>query len=586
MDCPLLSKDVKEYVDVNDLENGLNQIMNDILIKMPNDPYSAIITHVKNFCSEGFYIDNVEFKSFINSEFKHYPAVVFELIYKGQRKVINYPLMLPNNSFVGNIIIGEDICDKLMVILKEALPILSSTSSCYYENIIAFEGNLFLSINSMEKTSIINNKTDEIIKTKVAKSLLTTLSFALHHGLYLIKYEGFKYLSYLDFYLDLKDKYGNMSRNKSKSKSSKKTITINLSESNVLNTSSKEEPKKSNTNVLNLNDILLNNDKITSLGIMIFKCGKDVSKVKYDKFFIIMDLSKHPKKQDIINVIKILQNSSKKILTAGKLGENGFRLNIEGSHFSPSDTINDTVKLVEEIIKEAQKDPIYSNSNIKLTIGIDCNSNSYYSEGTKKYDMDGMKKPPDSDELIEYYLKYIQDHSLISYFEDPLADSDITGWKKMIKKFSEKLPNVILSCKNIVSNNSSLKQHLIPSKMEEALKMINQARYEADEKGIQMSITNDPEKLMEEINNIKILPSCVGLSILNYESIGSFIDSYKTAALTKHAKTVIWENSVGFGKSSIVDLAFTLKADMIVLSGLNSKSGKIENFQNVLDYFK
>ncbi len=348
----------------------------------------------------------------------------------------------------------------------------------------------------------------------------------------------------------------------------------------------REESKKNSSKVIDFNSVLLNTEKTTNIGIMIFKCGKDVSKVKYDKFFIIMDLSKNPKKSDIISLLKILQNSSKKILTSGKLGENGFRLNLEGSHFSPSDTINDTVKFVEEIIKEAQKDPIYANSNIKLSIGIDCNANSYYTEGTKKYDMDGMKKPPDSDELIEYYLKYIQDHSMITYFEDALADSDIVGWKKMIKKFSEKLPHVNLSCKNIVSNNSTLKQHLIPAKMEEALKMINQARYEADEKGVQMNITNDPEKLMEEINNLKILPNSVGLNILNYESLGSFIDSYKTASLAKNAKIAIWENAIGYGKSNIVDVAFTLKADMVVLSGLNCKSGKIENFMNALEYFK
>lgn len=121
------------------------------------------------------------------------------------------------------------------------------------------------------------------------------------------------------------------------------------------------------------------------------------------------------------------------------------RLNPEGSYFSPNDTINDTIKLMEDIIKD-------TGESAKLSIGIDCNANNYYNDSTKKYEMDGMKQPPDSDQLIEFYFKYCTDHPLITYLEDPIADIDQIGWKKILLKFESK-PSICISAKNIISEN-------------------------------------------------------------------------------------------------------------------------------------
>jgi enolase len=87
--------------------------------------------------------------------------------------------------------------------------------------------------------------------------------------------------------------------------------------------------------------------------------------------------------------------------------------------------VNDSIKLIEDIIKD-------TGEGSKLAIGIECNANNYYNEQTKLYDMDGFKKPPDADQLIDYYLKFCTDHPLITFLEDPIADSDIEGWKKII----------------------------------------------------------------------------------------------------------------------------------------------------------
>ncbi len=125
------------------------------------------------------------------------------------------------------------------------------------------------------------------------------------------------------------------------------------------------------------------------------------------------------------------------------------RLNTEGSYYSPNDTVNDTIKLIEEIIKDLAEPG-------KFSIGIDCNANNYYIEGTNKYEMDGFKQPSDVDPLIDFYFKFVTDHPLITYLEDPIADTDIAGWKKLYGKFEGK--NMIISAKNMLKNFTFLKQ--------------------------------------------------------------------------------------------------------------------------------
>ncbi len=128
------------------------------------------------------------------------------------------------------------------------------------------------------------------------------------------------------------------------------------------------------------------------------------------------------------------------------------RLNNEGSYFPPNDNLNDVVKLMEEIIKD-------TGEAGKLSIGIDCNSNNYFNESTKKYEMDGFKQPPDADQLIDYYFKYITDHPLITYLEDPISSFDHIGWSKIYAKFESK-PNVKISGKNIVGDSLSQLKHV------------------------------------------------------------------------------------------------------------------------------
>ena len=121
-------------------------------------------------------------------------------------------------------------------------------------------------------------------------------------------------------------------------------------------------------------------------------------------------------------------------------------MNSDGSYFTPNDnSINDTVKVLEDILKDL-------NEGNKVTIGIDCNADNFYTDAAKKYEMDGFKTPIENDQLIEFYLKYCSEHPLISYLEDPMSMLDVQGWKKMLSKFEGK-QNFTISGKNIFNDN-------------------------------------------------------------------------------------------------------------------------------------
>lgn len=70
-----------------------------------------------------------------------------------------------------------------------------------------------------------------------------------------------------------------------------------------------------------LQNILSQEAKVPNLGFTIFKCGKSMnSKVKFERFMLIINNSSKMPKEDIMNLIAKLYASVKKILTSGKAG--------------------------------------------------------------------------------------------------------------------------------------------------------------------------------------------------------------------------------------------------------------------------
>ena len=204
----------------------------------------------------------------------------------------------------------------------------------------------------------------------------------------------------------------------------------------------------------------LNNTTIPDLGFILFKTGKEMnSKVKFERWILFFNNSKKLPYNELKDVFTKIYLAIKKFLTAGKAGEAGMRLNEEGSYFPPTDVMNDIFKLMENIIAEMGiADCFY--------FGIDCNGNNFYSQETNTYEMDGFKKPPDNDQLIDFYIKLCKDHPLLKYLEDPLSDNDLRGYSKLMDKFNTECPDVKIVLKRLVKDKIDRLSHIIDKEEE------------------------------------------------------------------------------------------------------------------------
>ena len=211
----------------------------------------------------------------------------------------------------------------------------------------------------------------------------------------------------------------------------------------------------------------LNNTTIPDLGFILFKTGKEMnSKVKFERWILFFNNSKKLPYNELKNVFTKIYLAIKKFLTAGKAGEAGMRLNEEGSYFPPTDVMNDIFKLMENIIAEMGiADCFY--------FGIDCNGNNFYSQETNTYEMDGFKKPPDNDQLIDFYIKLCKDHPLLKYLEDPLSNNDLRGYSKLMDKFNTECPEVKIVLKRLVQDKLDNLSHIIDKEEENTSTKMN-----------------------------------------------------------------------------------------------------------------
>lgn len=561
---------IREYIKNHMIEQYMNESFNKVLKSLPSDPFSSFIEILKIYCSESIMFLTIEIGKTITCEFKIAPTISCSLRIRGMIEKIE--IEIPISSLHPSI--NDDTYEKAAVLFKDNF-------ASHFKNEVSFNDlqSLDSSLESIyseyEKFNCMNS-TSAFALCSMAKNISNTISTCAYLAISNSKQVDLQFL--IRDIIESTKSNNNPEVRKDKSStgndgtlSSRTNLNIVAQTQGLFNSSIsskhlKEDPRRLSKS--NLNRI----SKYPNLGVIIFKCGKGVSKVKFDKFMLIIDLSHNPSQLNVSLIFKAIMVVTKKILTAGKLGENGFRINLEGSHFSPYDTINDTVKILEEIIKELLKDN--SLMPLKMSIGIDCSANGFYNESTKKYDIEGMKNPSDSDGMVDYYLKYLTEHPLITYLEDPMADSDIQGWKKLFKKMEEKNCLVKVCCKNLIGSNlQNLKTHLIPIKMDEAVRRINLMKLES-----QISPKEDPEKFMNEVNNNKILPSNCCLKYSEFPSISLFLEAVRVVKGKKFTNLVISDSSLEYHHSIIIDLAFASKADMIILSGISSKIERMNNF--------
>ena len=158
----------------------------------------------------------------------------------------------------------------------------------------------------------------------------------------------------------------------------------------------------------------------------VFNGGKALgSKVKFARFYIIMNLKVQDINTDANLVYYKISAAIKKAITGHKLGENGFRANLSGSYFNALDTVNDSFKFLEDAINSCD---VNTNERKVLTIGINAESQSNFIEEHGRYDIEGPKNLYDQTMLADYFVKMAQDHPLLTYIEDPFAEGDVLGY--------------------------------------------------------------------------------------------------------------------------------------------------------------
>lgn len=64
-----------------------------------------------------------------------------------------------------------------------------------------------------------------------------------------------------------------------------------------------------------------------------------------------------------------------------------------------------------------------------LQIGLQFDADQYLIPEQGKYDIDGPKNLYDSKMMIDWHLKVIQEHPLVTYLEDGIRTSDNAGWQ-------------------------------------------------------------------------------------------------------------------------------------------------------------
>lgn len=111
-----------------------------------------------------------------------------------------------------------------------------------------------------------------------------------------------------------------------------------------------------------------------------------------------------------------------------KRGGNSTNVGDEGGFAPNFQTTHEALDTIVSAIRAAKYKP-----GREISIGLDVASSEFYHNG--KYEFEGKKLS--SDKMIEFYEKLISEYPIIS-IEDPLAEEDWDGWKKLTKKIGKK----------------------------------------------------------------------------------------------------------------------------------------------------
>ena len=536
-----LPKEIVAYIEQHKLESTLTKAFNEVICKLPIDPFSDICSILKTESKAIFSINSIKIKEQIIEDFKSIPSIELIMTYKGAtRTALTYPVPFSSLAYEKYTTSNDELLKTFNEIFSEEVKNLD------YEDPNQFDEKVL---------SILKNKNKENKETDaMALSLSNTISLMIFLSTALMKNINFSQY---------------MAENK--------------------------------TNLI-LKKAKRNQGITPNLGFCIFKTGKSVnSKIKYERFLIMINNEifetnndlKEKKKEIIIDLYKKMFEIIKKTLTAGKAGENGMKTNNEGSFTPPSDKYEDVLKMMEGFIKEINTS--MNNQNI-VSLGIDFNAENFYNSKDATYEPEGAKKAIDNIQLVDSYIKLINEHPALTYLEQPLAFEDSEGWGMLLEKLKDKNnisivqkvdiyrkePEPIIVTEQTNELNKEKKEEV---KKEEPKPPEKTKKTRKKKKNSEVVKTEETQNKTNE--NFKKEKPKVGMFSyrLGEANVISqlFNNILKKKEINPNFGGVIYENDIEGNQDGIIQLGMALNFDYIILNGVNMSDQKITKIKSYVE---
>ena len=540
-----LPEEITKYLEQHKIESILTKAFNDVITRLPIDPFSEICSILKSESKDIFSINSIQIKEQIIEDFKSIPSFELIMTYKGvTRTVLTYPIPFSTLAYEKYTASNDELLKNFNEIFSEEVKNLD------YEDPNQFDEKILAILKTKNK----ENKENDAM----ALSISNTISLMVYISTALMK-------------------------------------NINFSQFIAENKSNLIMKKASR-----------NQGKTPNLGFCIFKTGKAVnSKIKYERFLIMINNDifetnnelKEKKKEIIIDLYKKMYEIIRKTLTAGKAGENGMKTNNEGSFTPPSDKYEDVLKLMEGFIKDINAS--MDNKNI-VSLGIDFNADNYFNPKDNTYDTEGAKKPLDNVQLVDTYVKLITDHPSLTYLEQPLSCDDEDGWSLLIEKLKDK-PNI-----NIVKKVDIYKKEPEPKiaatdpnellkdkkeekeiKKEESKEKIEKTKKTSKKKKKNLEAVKSDEPQIKTEENYKKEKPKIGLISYRLREANVLSDMFnnilKMKEKNKNVGGVIYENDIESNQAGIINLGMALNCDYIILNGVNMSDQKITKIKGYIE---
>ena len=160
-----------------------------------------------------------------------------------------------------------------------------------------------------------------------------------------------------------------------------------------------------------------------------------------------------------IQIITEVYHSLKKVLCE-KYGEIAKCIGDEGGFCPP---VNNIREAIDNIISSI--DLAGYNSGSDVFLALDCAASEFYDENNRLYEIEkGLFI--DSDSLIEYYGKLIEDYPMLKSIEDGFHEKDYDAWKKFTELYGDK---IMIVGDDLFTTNSRLIKYGLEHKLANSL---------------------------------------------------------------------------------------------------------------------